>query len=62
MNRPSGGIGFVGLLTIVFVILKLTGVIDWSWWWVWSPIEAAAVVTILLLAFIGLITVIENTK
>lgn len=25
------------LLTVVFVILKLTGVIAWSWWWVWSP-------------------------
>lgn len=34
----KGGIGFVGLLTIVFIILKLTEVIDWSWGWVLSPI------------------------
>jgi hypothetical protein len=34
----SGGIGFVGLLTIAFVVLKLTGVIAWSWWWVLSPL------------------------
>ena len=34
----SGGIGFVGLLTIVFIILKLTGYIDWSWWWILSPL------------------------
>jgi hypothetical protein len=34
----SCGIGFTGLLTIVFVTLKLIGKIDWSWWWVLSPI------------------------
>lgn len=37
-NESSGGIGFVGLLTIVFIVLKLTSVIDWSWWWVLSPL------------------------
>ena len=30
--------GFGGLLTIAFIVLKLTHVIDWSWWWVLSPI------------------------
>lgn len=40
MNTDSSpkGIGFVGLLTIAFIILKLTGHIDWSWWWVLSPV------------------------
>lgn len=33
-----GGIGFVGLLTLVFITLKLTGVIAWSWWWVLAPL------------------------
>ena len=37
-SGSSGGIGFAGALTILFVALKLTGVIDWSWWWVLSPI------------------------
>jgi len=37
-NNSSGGIGFTGLLTIVFIVLKLLGKIDWSWWWVLSPI------------------------
>ena len=46
----AGGIGFVGLLAIVFITLKLTGFIDWSWWWVLSPlwIAAAFVLTILV--------------
>ena len=34
----NGGIGFVGLLTLLFIALKLTGVINWSWWWVVSPL------------------------
>lgn len=37
-NNASGGIGFAGLLTIVFIVLKLVGVINWSWAWVLSPI------------------------
>jgi len=34
----TGGIGFLGLLAIVFIVLKLTGYIAWSWWWVLAPI------------------------
>lgn len=37
-RNNSNGIGIAGLLTIVFVVLKLCGVIDWSWWWVLSPL------------------------
>lgn len=37
-NSTNGGIGFCGLLTIVFIVLKLTNYIDWSWWWVLSPL------------------------
>lgn len=37
-SSSSGGIGFTGLLTVLFVGLKLTNVIAWSWWWVLSPI------------------------
>lgn len=36
-NTSSSGIGFVGLLTILFIGLKLGGVINWSWLWVLSP-------------------------
>lgn len=37
-SSSSSGIGFLGLLTILFVGLKLTGYIDWSWFWVFSPV------------------------
>jgi len=36
-SSASGGIGFFGLLTVLFVGLKLTHVINWSWWWVLAP-------------------------
>lgn len=37
-NAQSGGIGFFGMLTILFIGLKLTHYIDWSWLWVLSPL------------------------
>ena len=46
----SGGIGFVGLLTILFIALKLTGHITWSWFWVLSPLWIAALVIIGIIA------------
>lgn len=49
-NSSSGGIGFAGLLTILFIGLKLTGYISWSWWWVLSPIWLSAAIVILFLA------------
>ena len=54
-NTSSGGIGFAGLLTVLFIALKLTGYITWSWWWVLSPIWASfgLVIAILLIASIG---------
>lgn len=51
-NSNSGGIGFAGLLTIVFITLKLTGVIAWSWWWVLSPIWIGFGLTLTFLAII----------
>ena len=55
----SGGIGFTGLLTIVFVILKLLGKIDWSWWWVLSTL---CICFILVMAFFVILLIIEVEK
>ena len=41
-SSASHGSGFGSLLTILFIGLKLGGVIDWSWWWVLSPIWISA--------------------
>ena len=37
-SNSTGGIGFVGGLTLIFITLKLIGIIRWSWAWVLSPI------------------------
>lgn len=37
-NNKSGSLGLSTIVFIVFLILKLTGNIDWSWWWVFSPL------------------------
>ena len=48
-NKSSGGIGFCGLLTIVFIVLKLCNVIDWSWWLVLLPTLISIGLLIILL-------------
>ncbi len=51
-SSSSGGIGFVGLLTIVFVVLKLTNYIDWSWVWVLSPIWISVAFWVAIFVFL----------
>ena len=45
----NGGIGFCGILAIVFITLKLVGYITWSWWWVLSPLWIPFVVVIVFM-------------
>lgn len=52
MNNNSGantGIGFSGILTIVFIILKLTNVINWSWFWVLSPLWISIIISLIII-------------
>lgn len=51
----SGGIGFVGLLTIVFIVLKLCHVIEWSWIWVLSPIWISMALGLFIFGIIMLV-------
>ncbi len=56
-DSQSGGISFLGLLTIVFITLKLVGVISWSWWWVlspfWLPLAIVALIYIIASVIAG---------
>ena len=56
-QSQSSGIGFFGLLGIVFITLKLTGYIAWSWWWVLAPIWGPIA---LLFTILVLITLLES--
>lgn len=51
-SSSSSGIGFTGLLTVSFIVLKLTKVIDWSWWWVLSPVWISAIIVIVFLVIL----------
>ena len=51
----SGGIGFSGLLTIVFIVLKLCGVINWSWIWVLAPMWVSVALCVAIFIFIVMI-------
>lgn len=50
------GIGFYGLLTIVLIVLKLCGVIQWGWWLVLLPLYGGAVLGLLILGLFLLIS------
>ena len=51
-KNSSSSIGFTTLLTIAFVVLKLCKVIDWSWWWVLSPIWIPVALLLVVYALI----------
>ena len=57
-NSGSSGIGFCGLLTIAFIVLKLLGVITWSWWWVLSPAWISFALALLLIIVLAIVEVI----
>lgn len=50
-NAP-GVPGFLGLLGVAFIVLKLTGFISWSWWWVLAPIWVPITLLIILTVFL----------
>ena len=49
-KNTNKSLGLFDILLVIFIVLKLTGLVDWSWWWVLSPIWIA--VLILLFGFI----------
>lgn len=55
-NRSSGGLGLCSVLTIVFIVLKLVGVINWSWLWVLSPLWIELIIVIVLVVILALLS------
>ncbi|MDQ0168726.1 hypothetical protein [Paenibacillus tundrae] len=56
----NGGIGIFGLLGLVFVTLKLTGVITWSWWWVTLPFWGGIALLLSIVAVIALVAIVSD--
>jgi hypothetical protein len=62
-NNTSNGIGFGTVLFLVFLVLKLTGNIDWSWWWVTAPLWIPLTFGIVIVGIAGLvISLIHRNK
>ena len=60
METKSGGISILGLLGIVFIVLKLCKVIDWSWWWVTSPFWGMAAIAVLVFMAVCVMYIIKQ--
>ena len=60
-TTQASGVGFFGLLTVLFIGLKLTDVIAWSWWWVLSPLWIPFTTTMLAIA-ITLVLLLRTGK
>ena len=60
MESKSGGIGLDVILFVVFLVLKLTHVIDWSWWWVTSPLWIPVALVVAALMIWGVITALVD--
>ncbi len=62
-SSSTGGIGFAGLLTIVFITLKLTGFIAWSWLWVLAPVWVSILLALAIIAaYFGLVIIWQRTR
>lgn len=65
-KSKSSGMGcvrfFSALLGVAFIVLKLIGVIDWSWWWVLAPLWIPAAIIVILVIAIVIIEVAARTK
>lgn len=59
-STSSGGVGFAGLLAVLFIGLKLTGNIAWSWWWVLSPLWISLCLAFVFLFVVAIIAVLTN--
>lgn len=56
------GIGFLPLLSLLFIGLKLSGLIAWSWWWVLAPLWGPVALVILMFAFALLVAIWKVSK
>ncbi|WP_241279734.1 hypothetical protein [Chryseobacterium cucumeris] len=54
-NNNNYGIGLPAILGTTFIVLKLTKVIDWNWWWVTAPFWGAAALGLFILLMYGVI-------
>lgn len=61
-KQNTNGLGLGTILAIVFTVLKLCGVINWSWWWVLLPVWGPLALILLIIVVVGLCAVARSKK
>jgi len=61
-SSSSGGVGFVGLLQVLFIGLKLTNFIAWPWWQVLLPTIITLSILFICLALVAILLFFEDKK
>lgn len=61
-KKTSGSIGILTILFVVFLVLKLVGVISWSWWWVTAPLWMPLALAVILATIIVIVKVITRKR
>ena len=61
-TKVQGSFPFLSILCLIFITLKLTGYIAWSWWWVLAPIWIPVTIVLAIFVVVGMIGVAEYNK
>lgn len=59
-SNTSGGVGLTTVLFLIFLVLKLTGTITWSWWWVTAPLWIPWAIILGIILFVWTLSVIKG--
>lgn len=54
-DSSSKGLGLFDVLAVVFIVLKLIGVIDWNWWWVLAPVWIPVIIVVIAYIVISIV-------
>lgn len=61
-TKVQSSFPFLSILCLIFITLKLTGYIAWSWWWVLAPIWIPVSIILVVFVIVGMLYVAENNK
>ena len=61
-TKVQSSFPFLSILCLIFITLKLTGYIAWSWWWVLAPIWVPISIILVVFVIVGMLYVAENNK
>jgi len=61
-NNSSSGLGLGMILFLIFMVLKLTGYITWSWWYVTLPLWGPLLLALVIVGIVGLVTINKHKR